>query len=85
MQGMEYVNVVSIVSKLQVVEDRGLGQITELGAIFNTIELDGVHAVNFVIVEDLLRLIGDQLDDGDRTIFVINNSSLRVATMVVGN
>lgn len=49
-----YVDDVSIIAELQVVEHGSLREVTKLGTIFNTVELGGVHAVDFVLFEDLL-------------------------------
>lgn len=51
---LSYVNNVGIITELQVMEDGSLREVTKLSAILDTIELDGIHAMNLLSIKNLL-------------------------------
>jgi hypothetical protein len=79
------IDVVVVVTKLKVVENGSLREVTELGTVLDTIELDGVHAVDHILLADLLRLISDELHNSDSVIRVVDDDGVVVATIFVGN
>jgi len=66
---------VSIITKLKVVEHGGLREITKLSTILDTVELDRVHAVDFILLINLLSLILSKLDNSDVGVRLVDDDS----------
>jgi len=78
------VNDVGIITKLKVVEHGGLREITKLSTILHTVELDRVHAVDFVLLIDLLSLILSKLNNSHIGVRLVDDDGGLVTLLAFG-